>query len=62
MQHKNEDFFFFLDICIWIGCVKLSLLRRKYLSLVVNVLSKSPQIFCIIKNDFLQLNLTHIDQ
>ena len=52
----------FSHICIWIGCVKLSLIRKEYLSSLVNVLINSPKIFCITKRDFSQLNLTHSDQ
>ena len=38
---------FFWDNCIWIGWVKLSLLRREFLSSAVNVLTSSPKIFNI---------------
>ena len=55
-------FICFSDICIGIGCIKLSLLTRKYLSSVVNLLTNSPKIFYITKTDFSRLNLTHNDQ
>ena len=58
----SENNLCFLDICIWIGCFKLSLLRRECLSLDVNVLTNSPKIFCVTKRDFCRLNLTDSDQ
>ena len=39
-----EQLFRFSDNCIWIGIVKLSLLRTGYFPLVVNVLKSSPKI------------------
>ena len=50
------------DDSIWIGCVKLSLLRRECLSLAVNVLTNSPKIVHITNRDFFQLNCLHKDQ
>ena len=41
---KREKGFFFLDNCIWIGIVKLSLLRTGYLWLGANVLTSDPKI------------------
>ena len=61
-QKNIRIVFSFLDICIWIGRVNLSLLGREYLSLVVNVLTNSRKIFCIAKRDFFQLNSIHSDQ
>ena len=52
----------FWDNCIWRFCIKLSLLRREYLSLTVNVLRNSAKILHLIKGDFFQLNSLHIDQ
>ena len=52
----------FSDNCISIGRAKLSLIRRKYLSLAVNVLTNSPKILHITKKDLLQLNFLHIRQ
>ena len=48
--------FFFTDNCIWIGIVKLSLLRTGYLSLASNVLTISPKIWHVNRRDFFQLN------
>ena len=63
MQKKTEKIFFdFLDNWIWIGRVKLSVLRRQYLSSAINVLKNSPNIFHITKRYFLQLNHLHSDQ
>ena len=50
------------DKFIWIGCVKLSLLRREYFSSAVNVLTNSFKILHNTKRDFLQLNYVHNDQ
>ena len=47
-----EKFFCFLDNCIRICCVKLSLLRREYLLSAANVLKKRPKILHITKRDF----------
>ena len=52
-------FFLILGNYIWIGFVKLSLLRREYLSSAVNVLSKIPDILDITKRDFFQVNCLH---
>ena len=41
-QNSSEKDLSFLDNCIWIGCVKLSLLRTEYFSSAVNVLTRSP--------------------
>ena len=51
-----------LDNCIWIRCVKLSLLRRKYFSLTVNPFTSSPKILHITKRDLFQLNWPYSDQ
>ena len=53
MQQKiDEKFFFFSDSCVRIGFVKLSLLRREYLSSAVNVLTNSYKALCLTKTDF----------
>ena len=57
-----EKVFCFWDNSIWIGFVKLSLLRREYLSSAVNVLTNSLKIFHSTKTDFSQLNYVHSDQ
>ena len=53
---------YFWDNCIWIGCIKLSLFRREYLSSGVNLLTNSLKIFHSTKRDFFQLNYVHSDQ
>ena len=52
----------FWDNFIWIGCPKLSLLRREYFSLADNVLRNSLKNFCITKRDFSEINSLNIDQ
>ena len=59
---KLTFFFCFLGNCIWIGCVKLSLLRREFLSFVVNALNNRTKILHIIKRDFFRSNFLHSDQ
>ena len=61
-QKIGKMLFCFRDTCIWGWCNKLSLLRRDYLSLEVNVLTNSPKIFHLTKRDFFQLNCLHSDQ
>ena len=51
-----EKPFPFCDSCIWIGTVKLSLLRKGYLSMALNVLTSSQKIWHIKKREFFQLN------
>ena len=48
--------------CIWIGIVKLSLLRTGYFSSVANVLTSSPKILHVNKREFFQLNWLFRDQ
>ena len=48
--------FCFSDNCIWIGIVKLSLLKRGYFSLLGNLLTSSPKSRHVKKSDFSQLN------
>ena len=63
MQEKpSETAFFFIDNSIWIAYVELSLLRRKYLSSAVNVLTNSPKIFHISKINFFQPKFLDSDQ
>ena len=45
------------DKFFWIGCVKLSLLRREYLLPAVNVLKNSPNFLSITKRNFFELKL-----
>ena len=47
--------FSFWDNCIWIGIVKLSLLRTGYCKSAANVLTSSPNVFHLNKRDFFQL-------
>ena len=50
---KNwEKAFCFWDKFVRIGCVKLSLLRKEYLSSAVNVLKKSYKALRLTKTDF----------
>ena len=62
MQPKTEMFFFYYDNYIWIGIVKLSLLRTGYFSSAANVLTSSPKIFHVNKKDFFQLNWLGSDE
>ena len=60
---KNwEKVFCFWDNCIWIGIVKLSLLRTGYFSSAANVLRSSPKIWHVNKRDFFELNFLASDQ
>ena len=61
-KRLRKRFFFFLDNCIWIGCLTLSLLRRENLPPTVNMFTNSPKILYIPKRDFLQLNCLHSHQ
>ena len=49
---NSEKAFCFWDNCVRIGCVKLSLLRKEYLSSAVNVLKKSYKALRLTKTDF----------
>ena len=49
---NSEKAFSFWDNCVRIGCVKLSLLRKEYLSSAVNVLKKSYKALRLTKTDF----------
>ena len=63
MQEKIEEkFSVFGIICLWIGRVKLSLLRREYLSSAVNVLTNSYKALHLTKTDFFRLNYLQNDQ
>ena len=60
---KNwEKFFRFWDNCIWIGCVKHSLLKTEDLSKAVNLLNTSLKILHLTKSDFFKLNCLHRNQ
>ena len=56
LEKNWQKCFCFLDDCLWIGSVKFSLLRKEYLSSVVNMLTDSPKILHITKRNFFQLN------
>ena len=56
-----ENVFCFWDNSIWIGCVKLSLLRGEYLSSAVNVLTNSLNILNSSNIDLFQLNFVDSD-
>ena len=57
-----EIFFCLWDNSVWIGCVKLSLLRREYLLSAVNALTNSLETLHITKRDFFELNCLFSDQ
>ena len=60
---KNcQKVFCFSDNCIWIGTVKLPLLRRGYFSSAANVLTCSPKSLHVNKRDFFQLNFLGSDR
>ena len=59
---KSEKVFCFRHNCIWIGCVKLSLLRREYLPSALSVLGNSLEILHITNRNFLKVNCLHSDQ
>ena len=61
-ENNSENVFYFWDNYIWIRCLRLSLLRREYLSSAVNVLTNSPKILKITNRDFIQLNCIYIVQ
>ena len=60
-EKKSENVFCFRENCIWLHCVKLSLLRREYLLSALSVLGNSLEILHITKRDFLQINCLHRD-
>ena len=59
---NGEKNFCFWDNCIWIGTVKLSLLRRGYFSSTANVFKSSTNIWHVNNGDFFQLNWLFSDQ
>ena len=58
----GKKVFLFRDDWIWIGCVKLSLLRREYLWEAVSVLKNIYKILPITKRAFFEPNCLHSDQ
>ena len=61
-EKNREKFFNFRNNCIWVGCVKLSLLKRDYFWPAVNMLKNSPKILPITKRHFVNINCLHSDQ
>ena len=51
----------FGDNGVRIGCVNLSLLRREYLSLAVNVLTNTYKALLLTKTDFFRVNYLQND-
>ena len=54
-EKNGEEVFPFRDNCIWIGCIKLSLLRREYLWPAFNLLKRetfSNLIPCTVINKY----------
>ena len=62
LAKNSENIFCFWDNCIWIGIVKLSLLRTGYFSSAANVLPSSPRMWSLKNRDFFQLNWIGSDQ
>ena len=62
LQKVNKKKFCFLDCYSWIGCGKLVLLWREYLSSAVNVLTNTPTISDITKTDIFQINSRHSNE
>ena len=54
-KKKTENDFCFWDNCIWIGYIKLSLLRREYSLSAANKLTNSIKILHSAKRDFFQV-------
>ena len=61
-QRNWQKGFCFWGNSVWIGCIKLSLLRTEYLSSAVNVLTDSLKILHVTKRDLFQLIYLHIHQ
>ena len=55
-EKNSEKFFVPWDNCIWIGIVKLCLLRTGHFSSATNLLTTSPKNSHVNKTDFFQLN------
>ena len=62
LRKNPEKAFSFWDKYVRNGCVKLSVLRREYLSSVVNVLTNSYKSLRLTKTDFFWLNYLPNDQ
>ena len=59
---KQQNVFGFLVNCVWIGKDKPHLLGQEYSPSAVNVLTSSPKISDLTKNDFCKLNLAENDE
>ena len=59
---NSEKVFCFLDNCIWIGIVRLSLIRTGYFSSAPNVIKSSGKIWHVKNRDFFKLNFLASDQ
>ena len=60
---KNSDkVFCFSDNWIWVGIVKLFLLRTRYFSLVANMLTSSPKIWHVNNRDIFEHNFVASNQ
>ena len=59
---NNVEVSSFWDNCIWIGIVKLSLLRRGYISLGANALRSSPKIWHVNNREYFRINWLFSDQ
>ena len=59
---NSENVFCWLNNCMLIGIVKLSLLRTGYFSSAANVLRSSPKISHVNQRDFFQINCLGSDQ
>ena len=56
-EAKNrEKVFYFSDNCIWIGIVKLSVLRTGYFSSIANLLTSSPKTWHVKERNFFEYN------
>ena len=55
-EKNREKVFYFWDNCIWIGIIKLSILRTGYLSSAANMITTSPKTWNGNKKDFFQSN------
>ena len=55
-RKNREKVFPFRDICLWVGGVKLSLLRTEYFWRTVNVLKNSPKILLIYRSEIFEIN------
>ena len=62
LRKNPEKAFYFWDNYVRNGCVKLSVLRREYLSSAVNVLTNSYKSLRLTKTDFFWLNYLPNDQ